>query len=232
MKAKKVYEFKRTRKRGLSKQTEIGLNHFVREEIIGWFNEWFPDWEENKDYEIINDLLIINKIFDLGHKDVKYLPKTKIKFKYSVFLHNTPIEKLPNDIISVSDFNINWCPNLKELPSGLYVKGDLRAMESKFHTIPSDLIVKGLLDLRDSEITYLPDNLDEIHGHLDLSGSKIEKLPDNLIVHGNLNLKNTPIAELPYGLSVLGNLNIENTEIEEFPDDLYVKEHIVTNRDF
>ena len=92
------------------------------------------------------------------------------------------------------------------------------------YTINDDLsiIVEGDLDLRNTQITYLPDNL-TIEGSLDLQNTQITKLPDNLTVEGNLYLKNTPITKLPDNLTVKGNLWIKNTKIKSLPDTLKVE---------
>ena len=75
------------------------------------------------------------------------------------------------------------------------------------YTINDDLsiIVEGYLDLRNTQITYLPNNL-IIKGWLDLYNTPITKLPDNLTVKGNLDLGNTKIKSLPDTLKVEGSI--------------------------
>ena len=57
-----------------------------------------------------------------------------------------------------------------------------------------DLNVEGTLDLRDTEITSLPDNL-TVGGSLDLSFTQISSIPKNLQVELRIYLKNTPLAD-------------------------------------
>ena len=73
---------------------------------------------------------------------------------------------------------------------------------------------KGSLYLNNTNIQYLPDNL-EVGGSLDLYNTPIQSLPDNLRVGDHLNLNNTPIQSLPDNLTVGGSLYLYNTNISK-----------------
>ncbi|MBQ7913748.1 MAG: hypothetical protein IJ308_08450 [Clostridia bacterium] len=79
----------------------------------------------------------------------------------------------------------------------------------------------GSLDLRDTQITALPDNL-TVGGSLALSGTQITALPDNLTVGGSLYLRGTQITALPNNLTVGGSLDLRDTQITALPDNLTV----------
>ena len=69
----------------------------------------------------------------------------------------------------------------------------LKNKKIKFERVGNNLTVGGWLDLRDTNITALPDNL-TVGGSLDLSGTNITALPDNLTVGGWLDLSGTNIT--------------------------------------
>ena len=74
------------------------------------------------------------------------------------------------------------------------------------------ITVGGSLDLRDTNITSLPDNL-TVGGSLYLAGTNITSLPDNLTVGGSLYLRDTNITSLPDNLTVGGYLYLRDTNI-------------------
>jgi len=84
-----------------------------------------------------------------------------------------------------------------------------------------DLNVEGDLDLRDTEITSLPDNL-TVEGYLGLYGTQISSLPDNLTVGGSLYLSFTKISSIPKNLHVELRIYFKNTPLA----DKYSKEQI------
>ena len=70
----------------------------------------------------------------------------------------------------------------------------------------------GSLDLRETQITSLPENL-TVSGWIDLRGTQITSLPDNLTVGGWLYLRGTQITSLPDNLTVGGSLDLRGTQI-------------------
>ena len=88
-----------------------------------------------------------------------------------------------------------------------------------------DLIVKGKLDLRDTNITSLPNGL-TVGGNLELYGTPITSLPNDLKVKGSLSLGRTKITSLPDGLIVGRNIVLSNTDITSIPNNLKVGGHL------
>lgn len=86
------------------------------------------------------------------------------------------------------------------------------------HGIPlsedDDLIIDSPFDLKNSEITSLPDNL-RIEGYLNLFGSKLVSLPDNLYVRGSLDIEYTNISTIPKNLFVGLRFYIKETPLVE-----------------
>ena len=71
----------------------------------------------------------------------------------------------------------------------------------------------GSLDLRDTQITALPEGL-TVGGYLDLENcTQITALPEGLTVGGYLDLRGTQITALPEGLTVGGYLDLRGTQI-------------------
>ena len=90
-----------------------------------------------------------------------------------LYLGNTPITSLPN--------------NLK-------VGGNLNLSSTPITSLPDNLQVGGNLGLEYTSITSLPDNL-KVEGNLYLRSTLIASLPNNLQVGENLYLENTPISK-------------------------------------
>ena len=109
-------------------------------------------------------------------------------------------EKLLRDKFGTRDNAINWCL----LHINDYVNVDLR--DTDITQLPDNLSVGGNLDLCYTKITQLPDNL-SVAGNLDLYCTEITQLPDNLRVSGNLDLRLTQITQLPNNLSVGDNMH-------------------------
>ena len=68
----------------------------------------------------------------------------------------------------------------------------------------------GSLDLRDTQITALPEGL-TVGGSLDLENcTQITALPEGLTVGDYLDLRGTQITALPEGLTVGGSLDLRD----------------------
>lgn len=129
--------------------------------------------------------------------------------------------------------SFNLCPELKELPDNLLVRGKLFLRNSYIKALPKGLHVIGNIDLSGTIIKELPTDI-KIGGSIDLTHSKIERLPENLEVRGNLYLSGAyKLKELPKGLKVRGYLFMENgpkiKTVEELPDDLEVGGKILSD---
>ena len=132
---------------------------------------------------------------------IKVLPRNLTKVGGKLNLFYSQIEKLPDNFTVNGDLWLTYCKNLKSLPNGLKVEGDL--------------------DLRFTNITFLPSDL-EVGTNLILINTPIEKLPDNLIVNGTLDLESCKnLKSLPNGLKVT-NLDLRRTNITFLPSDLEV----------
>ena len=134
MKAKKVYEFKRTRKQGLSKQTEIGLTVYKRKEIEKWFKKYAP----NAIYEIKDDLsVIVNGV---------------------LYLENTNITELPFENLTVNGFlNLDYS-GIEELPDTLSISGSLYLEKTKITELPDNLNVKNYIYISKDMLDYFKDS--------------------------------------------------------------------------
>ena len=150
--------------------------------------------QNNEDKEIprkwvysIRQLKFINELEN--HPDgVQY------KHNGNLYLPNSKITKLPNDLYVTKWLDLESCEQLTELPDKLYVGSVLNLRYSNITKLPDNLYVGEDLVLDFSEqITELPNNL-YVVGNLWLYGTKIEDIPNNLYVGLNLYI-DTPLAE-------------------------------------
>ena len=151
----------KTFERGRSVKVTLGLG---KRALI---KKWFDDLGKSSDKYVIND-------------------DFSIDYKSDLFLVNTNITKLPNN---------------------LTVNGWLDLRNTNITKLPDNLTVHGYLNLTNINITKLPDNL-TVNGSLILTNTNITELPDNLTVYGNLYLDNTNITKLPDNLKVKDNIRI------------------------
>ena len=96
-------------------------------------------------------------------------------------------------------------------------------MKNNMPLTEEDLNVKGNLNLRNANITSLPEGL-QVDGSLSLNNCyNLTSLPKNLDVTGNLDLfKCVKLTSLPKGLKVGGILELRNTKINSLPKGLEV----------
>ncbi len=171
--------------------------------------------------------LIIKWFSDLGIDESRYeiLPDLSIKVNGSLYLSNTQITSLPDNLSVGGSLYLNNTP-ITSLPDNLTVGGGLYLSNTPITTLPDNLTVGGDLNLSNTKITSLPDNI-SVGGSLYLSNTPITSLPDNLTVGGWLDLNNTKITSLPDNLTVEGNLDLNNTQITSLPPSLKVKGEII-----
>jgi hypothetical protein len=131
-----------------------------------------------------------------------------------LYLTNSKITKLPNDLYVGGSLRLYGCKQITELPDKLYVRGNLNLSYSNITKLPNDLYVGLDFDLDDSNIIELPKEL-EVRGDLHLNYSSIKKLPDGLHVKGHLFLVGTSIEEIPNNLYVGKFLFLWNTPLAE-----------------
>ncbi len=166
--------------------------------------------------------LIIKWFSDLGIDESRYeiLPDLSIKVNGSLYLNNTPITSLPDNLTVGGSLYLRNT-QITSLPDNLSVGGNLDLSNTPITSLPDNLTVGGSLYLSNTQITSLPDNL-TVEGWLDLNNTPITSLPDNLSVGRNLNLSNTQITSLPDNLTVGGGLDLSNTQITSLPDNLTI----------
>jgi hypothetical protein len=113
----------------------------------------------------------------------------------------------------------------KELPNKWFKFLSKLEVIKELENHPEDIqfIHNSFLDLRNTNITKLPNEL-YVDGNFNLRGCKqLTELPNKLFVGGYLSLLNCEqITELPDGIHVGGDLNLSGINITKLPDDLYV----------
>ena len=109
------------------------------------------------------------------HKLETYPDGTQYRHKYDLYLIDSSITKLPNDLYVEYSLNLRDSKQLTKLPDKLHVEGNLILENCK-------------------QLTKLPDNL-HVEGSLILDRCKqITELPNKLFVGGDLFLRGTIFA--------------------------------------
>jgi hypothetical protein len=84
---------------------------------------------------------------ELRRSRIKFLPKNLIKVDGKLDLMYSQIEKLPDNLMVNGDLWLDFCKNLQSLPNGLKVTYDLDLRGTNITSLPSDLEVGGILIL-------------------------------------------------------------------------------------
>lgn len=165
----------------------------------------------------------IQALRDLGYK--VQIIDGKPTIKGYLYLCNTDITSLPDNLVVRGDLNLNNT-RITSLPDNLVVGGWLDLCDTKIKSLPNNLVVGDCLFLNGTAITSLPDNL-IVGADFYLSYSEIRSLPDNFVVRGWLGINGTKIKSLPDNL-VIGNwIDIRETEITSLPDNLAIGSGII-----
>lgn len=99
----------------------------------------------------------------------------------------TPIRHLPENIIIGNDLEA-YCSDIETLPENSRIGGNICLSGCKnLKSLPDGLVVNGDLDLNESSLTELPDKL-IVGGNLDIRSTSIQKLPDDLVVGGKIKM--------------------------------------------
>ena len=106
----------------------------------------------------IPDLDVVHGDFNLINTQVASLPE-HLKVGGSLWVYETPIETFPAHIKVGTDISLIGCKNLKSLPDGLMVNGQLDLSETSIRELPKGLIVKDDLILTNSAVSSLPKDL-------------------------------------------------------------------------
>jgi len=88
---------------------------------------------------------------NLLRSPIKFLPKNLTKVGGSLYLIDSQIEKLPDNLVVNGRLDLINCKNLQELPNGLKVKSSLDLQDTNIRFLPSDLEC-GTLILWDTPI--------------------------------------------------------------------------------
>ena len=177
----------------------------------------FLNTKENKKlpkkwFDSIEKLKLIKEL-ENHPDDIQY------RYESDLFLTNSTISKLPNDLYVGGSLRLYGCKQITKLPDKLYVRDNLNLSYSNITKLPNDLYVGLDFDLDDSKITELPEGL-EVRGDLHLNHSSIKKLPNGLHVKGHLFLVGTSIEEIPNNLYVDKFLFLWSTPLaDEYTSD-------------
>ena len=92
---------------------------------------------------------------ELRRSPIKFLPKNLIKVGGKLDLMYSQIEKLPDNLTVNGHLWLDGCGYLQSLPNGLKVKFTLDLRGTNITSLPSDLEVGGILILYRTPITYI-----------------------------------------------------------------------------
>lgn len=166
-------------------------------------------------------------------KNLESLPAIKSVYG-NLNIARTSIRHLPENIIIGNDLEA-FSSNIEMLPRNVRIGGNICLGDCKnLKSLPDGLIVNGDLDLSESGLTELPDRL-IVGGNIDIRSTSIQELPDNLIVGGKIMMDENQVnasnvkAELPADLPHLiwkdsGYMYVKNKlyKVIEQHDDYWI----------
>jgi hypothetical protein len=126
-----------------------------------------------------------------------FIPRGSKEEKDKVLLKRTN-DKIQEYIKNGSEGDLDlWTLPIQFLPRNLTkVGGNLNLMRSQIEKIPDNLTVNGTLDLESCKnLKSLPNGL-KVKYYLDLRHTNLTSLPSDLEVGGDLALYRTPIADM------------------------------------
>lgn len=159
------------------------------------------------------DIKVVYRNLNTSWTSIRYLPEN-IVVGGNLEVHCSEIVTLPSNIRVGKDICLQDCRNIKSLPDGLIVNGNLVISESNISELPNGLIVKGNLDIRSTPIKELPADI--------IVGGKI--LTDSDMIDTSRVNRKVPlnIAELIWANSGYMYLNEKLYRIIEQNDDYSV----------
>jgi hypothetical protein len=92
---------------------------------------------------------------DLWRSPIQFLPKNLTKVGGKLNLMRSQIEKLPDNLTVNGTLDLDSCENLKSLPNGLKVKYNLDLRYTNITSLPSDLEVGNHLYLYQTPIVHM-----------------------------------------------------------------------------
>ena len=84
---------------------------------------------------------------NLQYSPIRFLPKNLTRVGGNFYLLFSQIEKLPDNLRVNRNLDLEGCKNLQSLPNGLKVYGELDLRDTNITFLPSDLEVGGDLAL-------------------------------------------------------------------------------------
>lgn len=125
-------------------------------------------------------------LFLEGCKNLQSLPAIKSVYG-NLNIARTPIRHLPENIIIGNDLEA-YCSDIETLPENSRIGGNICLSGCKnLKSLPDGLVVNGDLDLNESSLMELPDRL-IVGGNLDIRSTSIQRLPDDLVVGGKIKM--------------------------------------------
>jgi len=185
----------------------------------------YGNLEGVKDTQLVDNMTIGGDLV-FKHKYIRQLPNN-LTVGGSLDVSRGPkdvnweIKQLPKGLKVMGNLNLTGQP-IEELPDDLYVGGNLLLSNTKISRIPETLKVNGSLCIQGTNVRSLPKNLTRINGCLYIGNTKIKALPDNMFILDTLDISESSLRELPEGLHVGEDLWMENSLITEFPENFFV----------
>ena len=242
MKAKRVYEFKRTRKKGLSDQTEIGLETFAKKEIKDWIDKYTNVLKRDEiTYEILkneNSNSENNYIVNFTVQENKknqilfiFLEDNNIPFDIKtnaiIEIYNTtknPSKILNINIQSTRYLYINFDDNLEKLIGNIEVN-ELIINDSTLKELPENLIINILDTSSIPSITHFPDNLTvKERLHID-DESNCRTIGKNLKAF-EIEVKSFSFKEFSEGTECNYLYIYKSSILDELPDDIKINKRL------
>ncbi len=159
----------------------------------------------------------------LFDSDIETIPEKSSCFLTLVLIDCLRIKRLPACCKAITrDFVVENCPSLISIPDLDIVHGDFNLRNTQVTSLPEHLKIGGSLWMYKTPIETLPADI-RVGTDILLGGcGSLKSLPEGLMVNGDLDLSETSIQQLPKGLIVKGDLNLTDTAICSLPEDLIV----------
>ncbi|MBY3433240.1 hypothetical protein HFN89_03560 [Rhizobium laguerreae] len=157
----------------------------------------------------------------VGNADVRFPSELRVSGNADFTDHGAgrDIAELPSRMFVAGDLDLGRC-NIGCMPRHLEVGGDLVLTDAKFENLEGVKRVSGGLRIDGTEARRIPVGLTKVGG-LWAAMSKLESLPEGFTTKSNLVVIGTPMTEFPSGMRIGGHL-FGNDDIETLPGDAVV----------
>lgn len=139
--------------------------------------------------------------FDLLERD----DNGYVVYNGDLVIDRKDVSKLPENLKVMGDLRVNYSPQLKELPKGLYVGGDLECYECSIDKLPDNLYVGGNFDCSDNIIEELPKGLNVV-GNFNCDNNLISEIPEDIYVGKMFSCKNNGTVKIPRNANIRGHI--------------------------